>query len=272
MRSACLNHCEASHRRSRRSSAIWCWIFLDIRTSLIASRRNSGRSGGLIRGTSHLLAIVIRRKPSGARETGGARGIGDVAARECNPEASTVESTLALRVGAGANLHQSTALTQPDRTRTSRLAGGARPPHPPENSEVWRRGRESCEWNATSPHSPTRPRLPVRPRDPALQRRRDGRPAPLATNSRVASTGAAGSATPPGLLTSDTTGRAARGPVRVPTRGGSSRRSPQAGPRGWALRSSSCLGNLGALNRGIGESGGQAPLQSGDLPLLLARY
>jgi hypothetical protein len=38
---------------------------------LIASRRNSGGYGGLVRGTSHLLAIVFRRKPSGVLETGG---------------------------------------------------------------------------------------------------------------------------------------------------------------------------------------------------------
>lgn len=38
------------------------------------------------------------------------------------------------------------------RTKTSRLAGGARPPHPPANSEVWRRGGESCELER---HQPT---------------------------------------------------------------------------------------------------------------------
>ena len=32
---------------------------------------NSGGYGGLVRGTSHLLAIVFRRKPSGVLETGG---------------------------------------------------------------------------------------------------------------------------------------------------------------------------------------------------------
>jgi hypothetical protein len=37
------------------------------------------------------------------------------------------------------------------RTRTSRLAGGARPPHRPENSEVWRRGCESCELDRQEP-------------------------------------------------------------------------------------------------------------------------
>jgi hypothetical protein len=41
---------------------------------------------------------------------------------------------------------------------------------------------------------------------------------------------------------------------RPHTRGGT-RFSPKAGPRGWALRSSSCLGNLGVLSCGIGESG-----------------
>src|ERR1700760_2835250 len=42
-----------------------------MRTSLIASRRNSSGYGGLVRGTSHLLAVVFRRKPSGVLETGG---------------------------------------------------------------------------------------------------------------------------------------------------------------------------------------------------------
>ncbi|MGZ6564559.1 MAG: HEAT repeat domain-containing protein, partial [Solirubrobacteraceae bacterium] len=42
-----------------------------MRTSSIASRRNSGGYGGLVRGTSHLLTLVFRPKPSGVLETGG---------------------------------------------------------------------------------------------------------------------------------------------------------------------------------------------------------
>jgi hypothetical protein len=44
---------------------------LEIRASAIASRRNSSGYGGLVRGTSHLLATVFQRKHSGIPETGG---------------------------------------------------------------------------------------------------------------------------------------------------------------------------------------------------------
>lgn len=62
--------------------------------------------------------------------------------------------------------------TCPLRTRTSRLGGGARPPHPPENLEVWRRGGESCELER---HQPTLTEMANRPGDAGLQRCRDGR-------------------------------------------------------------------------------------------------
>src|SRR5438270_6221088 len=42
-----------------------------MRTSSIASRLNSSGYGGLVRGTSHLLTLVFRPKPSGVLETGG---------------------------------------------------------------------------------------------------------------------------------------------------------------------------------------------------------
>ena len=125
-----------------------------------------------------------------------------------------------------------TVLKQPDRTRTSRLAGGARRPHPPENSEVWRRELRVGTPPAHADQHGQRP--PVHLGDAALQRRgSDGRPPPLATNSRVASTRAAASPAPPGLLTSDNLGSVAASGSTAPSGlravAGAASRSPLAG-------------------------------------------
>ena len=54
---------------------------------------------------------------------------------------------------------------------TSRLAAGARPPDPPENPEVSRRGGESCEFERHQPTLTDTAELRVRLGDAALRRR-----------------------------------------------------------------------------------------------------
>ena len=64
--------------------------------------------------------------------------------------------------------------------------------------------RRVLQYNAPSDADPRKPRLFVRPGDPVRRRhRRDGRPSPLATNSRIASKRAAVSPASPGQLPSD---------------------------------------------------------------------
>ena len=83
----------------------------------------------------------------------------------------------------------------PRRTSTGSLAADARLLHRPGIAEV---RRVVDDTPAAERHQPHRPRRG----DAALRRRRPagGRPPPLATNLRVASTRAAASAAPPGLL------------------------------------------------------------------------
>jgi hypothetical protein len=59
------------------SSAICLRDLLEMRISSTVSRRNSGASGGLVRGTSHLLPR-LSRKHSGALATGATPGADDV--------------------------------------------------------------------------------------------------------------------------------------------------------------------------------------------------
>ena len=92
-------------------------------------------------------------------------------------------------------------------TRTSRLAGGARPPHPPQNSEVWRRGSESCELER---HAHADRYGHGCPSAPAMQHSSGAVTAALqlATNSSVASTRAAAEPPQAALLVSDSLGNA----------------------------------------------------------------
>ena len=123
----------------------------------------------------------------------------------------------------------------------------------PRNTRVQRTGPLAVATERHQPRRPTRPRLPVRPGDTALRRRRpDGRPPPLATNSRIERTRGAASLASPGLLPSDKGSRArwrpcgprgqsrssdtapgAPGPARLPRRRRA--RAPRAVPSRKAI-------------------------------------
>jgi hypothetical protein len=101
-----------------------------MRTSLIASRRNSGGYGGLVRGTSHLLAVVFRRKPSGVLETGGTPLCSDAALLRASTigagcHATTAASGRPLLKGAAARRHRSSS-SRASITRVATLAPARR--------------------------------------------------------------------------------------------------------------------------------------------------